>query len=146
MTTIPNLQIQPLHPSFIAPKVATEGAAGFDIYMPEAGHIPAGASVKVNLGFSTAIPVGHVGLMLPRSGVGSRDTLELANTAGAMDSDFRGEWVATLRTKHGEPFSWEAGERLIQVLIIERPEMTLSVVDHLDDTARGQGGLGSTGA
>lgn len=145
-TSVPNLKIKPLHPSFIAPKQASRGAAAFDIHMPEDGDIPAGESVKVGLGFASAIPAGHVALLMPRSGVGSKYALEVSNTVGVLDEDYRGQWIATLRTKDGKPFSWQAGDRLLQALIIERPTMGLTVVDDLDDTERGQGGLGSTGA
>lgn len=139
------LKMKPLNPDFQPPKQATEGSAGFDVYMPEGGTIPAGGQIKVGLGFATAIPKGYVGLIVPRSGVGTRETLELANSLGVIDSDFRGELTATLRTKSGQPFSWEPGARLLQFLVVPVARMMLALVDDLDETVRGEGGHGSTG-
>lgn len=139
------LRIKPIHPDLTMPKQASSGAGGLDLYMPEAGSIPAGGQTKVTLGFATAIPQGYIGFIIPRSGVGSRETLELSNTVGAIDCDYRGEWVATLRTKTGNPFSWESGARLLQVVIVPVARLLLAQVDDLDETVRGEGGLGSTG-
>lgn len=144
--SVPVFKVMAIHPGLKPPKQSTEGSAGFDLYMPDPGHIPAGDKVSVGLGFSSAIPKGYVGKLYPRSGVGSRVTLELANSVGIMDADFRGEWVATLRTKDGQAFSWEAGERLIQLVIVKLPEMEMELVERLDETERGEGGHGSTGA
>lgn len=143
---IQTLNIKALHPDFQAPKQATDGSAGFDIYMPEPGSIPAGEKVKIGLGFAMAIPTGYVALIAPRSGVGSKATLEVANTIGFIDSDYRGQVFATLRTKDGTPYSWEAGDRLLQCVIVPVPKMNIEIVDELDETVRGEGGHGSTGA
>ena len=143
--SIPFFDIMPIHPDFRAPKQATDGSAGFDLYMPEAGQIPAGGKVKVGLGFAAAIPKGYVGLISPRSGVGTKQTLELANTIGIIDADYRGEWMATLRIKDGEPYSWEAQARLLQVVLVPVAKMQMRVVNELDDTERGEGGHGSSG-
>jgi dUTP pyrophosphatase len=139
------LKLKPIHPNFKQPKQATSGAAGFDLYMPEAGYIGPGEKVTVGLGFATAIPEGFVGFLMPRSGVGSEKTLELANTIGGMDDDYRGEWLATLRVKDGQAFSWEAGARILQFLVVPIPKITLEIVADLDETERGEGGYGSTG-
>lgn len=143
--TTPVLQIKPMHPDFQPPKQATDGSAGFDLYMPESGEIPAGGKVKVGMGFAAAIPSGFVGILSPRSGVGTKHTLELANTNGWIDADFRGEILATLRVKDGHPYAWEAGERLLQMVVVPVPKMQMKLVDELDETARGEGGHGSTG-
>jgi dUTP pyrophosphatase len=145
LSSIHTFKVKPLHPAFQPPKQATDGSGGFDLYMPEAGEIPAGGQVQVGLGFASAIPSGHVALLMPRSGVGTKQTLELANTLGLIDTDYRGQWLATMRTKNGEPFSWEAGTRLLQLAIVPIPKMHLEVVEELDETVRGEGGHGSTG-
>lgn len=144
-TDLPTFKIKPLHPAFKQPKQATDGSAGFDLYMPEPGSIPVGGKVTVGLGFATAIPEGYVGIIAPRSGVGSKKTLEVANTVGIIDHDYRGEWMATLRIKDGKPYIWEAGDRLLQLVLLPVPKMRMALVDELDDTVRGHGGLGSTG-
>lgn len=126
------------------PTKASDKAGAFDIFMPEAG-IANGTSQLVGLGFAAAVPEGHVGLLLPRSSSGAKHGLELNNTCGVIDSDYRGEWKAAMRTKSGVPFKWEAGDRVLQFMLVPVANITLTQVDSLDETARGTGGFGSTG-
>jgi dUTP pyrophosphatase len=139
--------IKALHPDFIMPTKGTEKAGAIDLYMPVAGWTSAVAT-RVGLGFSAAIPVGHIALILPRSGVGTKESLELNNTMGVIDADYRGEWVAWLRTKNGQKFNWNKGDRLLQALILPvaiSAVSDLKQVQELDTTDRGAGGFGSTG-
>jgi len=140
------MNIQPLHPNFKVPTKGTEQAGAYDLYMPEHGYCAGdNDEVKVNLGFAAELPAGHVALLLPRSGIGSKTGLELNNTCGVIDADYRGPWFATLRTKNGKCYSWEAGDRLLQMLIVPATQVQFNVVDDLSETSRGTGGLGSTG-
>ena len=143
-TTVSRMQIQPIHSAFIMPTKASDKAGAFDIYMPEDGTA-VGNSQFFRLGFATAIPEGHVGLLLPRSGTGAKHGLELNNTCGVIDSDYRGEWKAALKTKSGIPFSWLAGDRILQFMVVPIAQVELQQVDQLDETNRGTGGFGSTG-
>ena len=97
------------------------------------------------LGFAASIPQGYAGLLLPRSGVGSRYGLELNNTCGVIDADYRGEWMASLRTKSGLITTWEKGDRVIQCVVVPTYSITPVLVDELDSTERGEGGFGSSG-
>lgn len=99
----------------------------------------------VKLGFAAKIPEGHVGLLLPRSGVGAKQGLSLNNTCGVIDADYRGEWMACLRVQNNKPVEWEAGDRLVQVLIVPVRTPTLHIVEDLDATSRGEGGFGHSG-
>lgn len=126
------------------PTKGTPQSGAYDIYMPEAGMagiIP----VSCPLGFSAEVPPGHVALLLPRSGVGSKYGLELLNTCGVIDPDYRGEWKATLATKNGYAFQWGKGDRILQFLIVPVATVQLELAGSLGVTARGTGGFGSTG-
>lgn len=112
--------------------------------MPTAGCVT-GITKMIGLGFSAAVPPGHVALLLPRSSVGAKFGLELNNSCGVIDSDYRGEWKAALRTKSGIEYSWSAGERVLQFLVVPVATVSLEQVETLDETARGTGGFGSTG-
>lgn len=136
--------IKPLHASFIMPTKGSNQAGAFDIYMPEAGVANEKAQV-FGLGFATAVPEGHVALLLPRSSTGAKFGLELNNTCGVIDADYRGEWMASLRTKAGTPFFWKAGERLLQFIVVPIPNIALVQTDTLVATERGEGGFGSSG-
>lgn len=139
------MRIKKIHPNFVLPIKSTERAGAFDIYMPEEGYVSGPRPTKVGLGFAAEVPVGHVALILPRSGAGSKYGIELNNTCGVIDSDYRGEWIANIRTKNGEYYHWDANDRILQFLIVPVADVTLELVDELDATERGTGGFGSTG-
>lgn len=139
------MRIKALHSNFVLPLKATDKAGAFDIYMPESGGIVGHHGKLVGLGFAAEVPEGHVALILPRSGVGSKHGVELNNTCGVIDSDYRGEWKASLKTKNGAAFRWEAEDRLLQFLVVPIANITLEEVESLSDTERGMGGFGHTG-
>lgn len=138
------MRIHSTNPNFIMPTKGSDQAGAFDLYMPEAGCLT-GDSQLIDLGFSAAVPVGCVALLLPRSSTGAKFGVELNNTCGVIDSDYRGNWKAALKTKNGAPYPYQAGDRLVQFLIVPVVVVNLTRVDELDDTARGTGGFGSTG-
>lgn len=139
------MRITSIHKGFIMPIKGSNNAGAFDIYMPIAG-IANGSSQLIGLGFAAAVPPGHVALLLPRSSTGAKYGVELNNSCGVIDSDYRGEWKAAIRTKSGIPFAWEAGERVLQFLLVPvNCTEVLELVDELDVTDRGAGGFGSSG-
>ena len=92
------------------------------------------------------IPEGHAGLVLPRSGLARDHGIALVNAPGLIDSGYRGEVrVLLLNTDPAETFRVEPGERIAQLLItpIATPEPVEAAT--LGDSARGQGGFGSSG-
>lgn len=138
------MRITAIHSGFIMPLKGSIDSAALDVYMPIAGTAN-GAAKLFGLGFAAAVPKGHVALLLPRSSTGAKHGVELNNTCGVIDSDYRGEWKASIRTKSGIPFSWEAGERVIQFMVVPMKDVQLELVDSLDETVRGSGGFGSSG-
>ena len=140
------MNIKQLHPNFIMPTLGSTGAGAYDLYMPEAGVLTqAGEGTAVKLGFAAEVPPGFVALLLPRSGTGAKAGVSLNNTVGVIDSDYRGEWIANLRLRNEAPFSWEAGDRVLQMLVVPVAVLHLHLVDDLDVTERGDGGFGSSG-
>lgn len=138
------MKFQPLHPNFKAPVKGSEHAGAFDIFMPTGG-IVFGKEVLIPLGFAAAIPFGHVGLLLPRSGVGAKHGVELNNTCGVIDADYRGEWKAALRTKSGMSFAWAEGDRVLQCIVVPALSVDIKIVESLNETERGAGGFGHSG-
>lgn len=138
------MEITAIHPNFIMPIKGTANSGAFDLHMPEFGTAN-GMTQLIGLGFAAAVPAGHVALLVPRSSA-AKTGLELANTVGVIDSDYRGEWKAALRSKTGLPISWAQGDRLVQFLVVPVANVTLRQVDSLDETSRGTGGFGSTGS
>jgi len=104
-----------------------------------------GSTIKIHTGIKVEIPTGYFGLVLPRSGLGSRFNVRLANTAGVIDSDYRGEIMAFLHNAGEDPVTIEKYDRFMQMLILPVPDVTYVVADKLSDTSRGETGFGSTG-
>jgi dUTP pyrophosphatase len=138
------MRIKPIHPNFIMPTKGSDQAGAYDLYMPEDGIVSYGTA-RIKLGFAAEVPTNHVALLLPRSSTGANHGLELNNTCGVIDADYRGEWMAVLRTKSGNFLQWKAGDRLLQFLVVPVARIQLELADALDDTSRGIGGFGSSG-
>ena len=139
------MRIKPLHKNFIMPVKSTQAAGAYDIYMPSGGQCTGAAPELYGLGFAAAVPAGYAAIILPRSGVGAKFGDELNNTCGLIDSDYRGEWKAALRTKSGLQFAWDAGERILQFMVIPLAHVELQLVYSLDNTERDSQGFGSSG-
>jgi len=139
------MRVQALHRNFVMPVRSTDKAGAFDIYMPEEGSVSGQGAKLIGLGFAAEVPENHVALIVPRSGVGAKYGVELNNTIGVIDSDYRGEWRVSVKTKNGSAYRWEADARLFQFLVVPVAEVKLELADDLSETNR-IGGFGSTGA
>lgn len=98
----------------------------------------------IDLGFRSEIPLGWMAILAPRSSTGAKFGLELNNTVGFIDSDYRKNWLACMKTKSGLPFSWAKGERVLQFTLVRVYQDELIVTSDLGATER-LGGFGSTG-
>lgn len=128
------------------PHRAHEGDAGADLFLNEDVAINPGETVMVGTGTRIPLPYGTVGLVAIRSSV-SLMGLGLANHIGAIDAQYRGEIKLALRHygHDGEPIHLSAGERVAQLLVVPILLPTFIECESLDETARGEGGFGSTG-
>ena len=129
------------------PTRAHPGDAGLDLCALEPVELAPGARASVPTGLTVQIPDGQAGLVLPRSGLAARDGVTVVNSPGLVDSGYRGELrVLLLNTDPQTTFAAQAGDRIAQLVLIriELPE-TVEVA-RLDDSMRGSGGFGSSGA
>ena len=128
------------------PEAQHPGDAGLDLRAAEGVTVKPGERAMVPTGVAVAIPDGHAGLVLPRSGLASKRGLTLANAPGLIDAGYRGEVVcAVVNLDPQEAVEIAAGDRIAQLVIVELPAVTPSFVDELPLSARGEGGFGSTG-
>lgn len=129
------------------PAYATEGAAGFDLVAAVDGpvEIPAGGRALIPTGLRMALPGGHELQVRPRSGLALRHGITLANTPGTIDEDYRGEIGVILLNTGDMPFTVERGMRVAQAVLAPVTRARLVESADLDETARGEGGFGSTG-
>lgn len=124
---------------------ASPGAAGLDLSALEAVEIPARGWAVVRTGLAVEIPEGYEGQVRPRSGLAFKRGITVLNAPGTIDSDYRGE-VAVALVNHGpEPYRVAGGDRIAQLVVARVAMVDVLEVDALAETARGDGGFGSTG-
>ncbi len=140
------LRVSRLEQGAILPTRAHEGDAGLDLYACEAAHIGPGERWSVGTGIALEIPEGHAGLVLPRSGLARKHGITLVNSPGLIDAGYRGEVrVLLLNTDPAEIFRVEPGDRIAQ-LVISPIALTEPIeTEALAESARGEGGFGSSG-
>lgn len=130
------------------PAYATEYAAGADLYNlknTEVTLLP-GETKLIHTGIALEIPDGYVGLIFARSGLATKRGLAPANKVGVIDSDYRGEIMVSLHNHSAAEQKVDGGERVAQISIVPYLKAYFSEVDTLTETARGEGGFGSTGS
>jgi dUTP pyrophosphatase len=129
-----------------APEQAHEHDAGYDLFASEDARIEPAARASVGTGIAVAIPDGHAGLVLPRSGLAARHGIALVNAPGLIDASYRGEIrILLLNTDQNDAFDIEAGDRIAQLLITQVQATEFVESGTLSETARGERGFGSTG-
>lgn len=140
------LAFQRLDPDAVLPERAHPGDAGFDLRSIEDVEVGPGERAMVRTGLAVAIPDGHAGLVLPRSGLASKHGLTLANAPGLIDSGYRGELICSVvNLDPHESVKIARGDRIAQLLVVEVPERRPGWVDELPPSSRGESGFGSTG-
>ena len=137
------LSFKRLDPKATLPTRGSSQAAGLDIFSIEDVAIEPKQRALVRTGLAVAIPEGHYGRIAPRSGLATKNGLDVL--AGVIDSDYRGEMRCLLFNSGDEVIQLPAQSKICQ-LIIEKIITPIAVwVDDISDTDRGSGGFGSTG-
>jgi dUTP pyrophosphatase len=130
----------------VPPTRAHDGDAGLDLYAAEAAVLQPGERASVGTGIAVAIPAGHAGLVLPRSGTAARHGIALVNAPGLIDAGYRGELrVLLLNTDRSSAFEVAVGDRIAQLVVTPVALLAPVEVASLDETVRGAGGFGSSG-
>lgn len=127
------------------PTRAHPGDAGLDLRAAEPVALEPGARALVPTGLAVAIPEGHAGLVVPRSGLAARHGISVVNGPGLIDTGYRGELKVILINLGQEAVAFDRGERIAQLVIIPVFVGDVVEVDELPTTERGAGGFGSTG-
>lgn len=137
------LPIKKMHPKAKIPNFAHKSDAAMDLYTTKTLTVEPGQSVDFPSGIAMAIPEGYVGLIWDKSGVAIKRNIK--TKAGVIDAGYRGEIMVGMFNIGSESQTFEAGDKVAQILIqkIEQPETFL--VENLNDTDRGSSGFGSTG-
>ncbi len=140
------LPFRRLDPGVDLPERAHPGDAGFDLRSAVDVEVGPGERTLIPTGLAVAIPDGHAGLVLPRSGLASKHGLTMANAPGLIDAGYRGEVIcAVVNLDREHAVRIARGDRIAQLVIVAVPEVEATFVDELPPSARGEGGFGSTG-
>ena len=97
-------------------------------------------------GLKMEIPAGYEGQVRTRSGLAATRGLVVLNSPGTIDADYRGEVKVILMNLGSEPVTISRGERVAQLVIAPVTRVAITEVEDVDETIRGSGGFGSTGA
>ena len=127
------------------PSYATEHAAGMDVVAAEDVTLRPGWRHAVATGFAIAIPEGYEVQVRPRSGLALKHGITCLNTPGTIDADYRGEVKIILANLGTAVVELARGERIAQLVPAAVQRARFVEVEELDETARGEGGFGSTG-
>ena len=141
------IAVKKLNEKAMLPTYGSPEAAGADLYacLEESVTIGAGETAFIPTGLAMDVPKGCAGLIYARSSLGTKRGLAPANKVGVIDSDYRGQVMVALHN-HGKVSQTIAhGERIAQLLITPVLTPSYEEAQELTDTARGQGGFGSTG-
>ena len=126
------------------PTYAHDADAGMDLRTPVAFIVPAHGSYTVDTGVHMQIPVGQVGFIKSKSGLNVKGGL---TATGVVDSGFSGSIRVKLYNHSDEDYMFSRGDKITQLVLlyIAKPENGFEVVDHFEETERGDNGFGSTG-
>jgi len=140
------IEFRKLDPDVALPRRARDGDAGLDLQANDTLKVGPGERAMVPTGLAVAIPAGHAGLVLPRSGLASRQGLTLANSPGLIDEGYRGEIiVAVVNLDPDQPVEIRKGDRIAQLVVVPFAGIEPAEVAELPQSSRGEAGFGSTG-
>lgn len=142
------LHVTRLDPRARLPARAYQGDAGLDLCALDDCRLEPGERATIATGVAVAIPPGHAGLVLPRSGLAARHGIALVNAPGLIDSGYRGELKCLLlNTDRTDAVSISAGDRIAQLVVISVALPAVIEMPELPESrsGRGTGGFGSSG-
>jgi dUTP pyrophosphatase len=142
------IQIKKLRPDAVLPTRGSEYAAGYDLYActgKGSVTIAPHTTEMIGTGLSLAVPEGYFGAIFARSGLASKQGLRPANCVGVCDSDYRGEYITPLHNDSDSEKVVHDGDRIAQLVVLPYLDVSFDECEELSETARGDGGFGSTG-
>jgi dUTP pyrophosphatase len=142
------LKIKKLRENAVVPKRMTEYSAGYDLSacLETPLTVNPGETAKIPTGIATELVCegNYVLLTYARSSLAAKHGLAPANCVGVIDADYRGEIFIPLRNSSDKAYTVTDGERIAQMVVTPVAFPEIEEADSLSDTARGEGGFGST--
>jgi len=144
---VTELPVKRLRETTVLPSRAYAGDAGLDLAACERVELGPGERAVIPTGLAVAIPAGHAGLVLPRSGLAARHGIGTVNAPGLVDAGYRGELkVVLLNTDREATFVVEPGMRIAQLVVVPVATPLPVEVGELPESERGERGFGSSAA
>lgn len=143
-----DVKIKKIDEKAIIPTRGSEYAAGYDLYacLDEPICVPAQKMIKISTGVAITPPEGYFGAIAARSGLSTKRGLRPANCIGVCDQDYTGTYIVPLYNDSNEEQVVNPGERIAQLIFLPYLDINFVEVDNLEETERGDGGFGHTGA
>lgn len=143
-----NIKVKKLDENAKLPYCGSQDAAMCDLYanIDKPIHILSHMTQMIGTGLAMEIPKEYWGGIFPRSGLASKKGLRPANCVGVIDSDYRGEIIVAVHNDSNNVRRIDPQERIAQFALLPKYNLAFEEVDELTDTARGDGGFGSSGS
>lgn len=139
-----NIKLLRVSPNAKLPTKGTKGSAYYDLYAAEDVYLLSGGIWLVTTGWNIEVPEGWFLDIRPRSGLATKG-ITINNSPGDVDADYRGELKIILINLSGAAYVIHTGDRIAQCALMPIVESVFTEVSKLSETARGEGGYGSTG-
>jgi dUTP pyrophosphatase len=136
------LKIKKLKPDAKLPKYAHPGDVGLDLYAMETVTIAPGEHYRFWHGFALEFPEGYAACVMDKSSISKAG---LKTMGGVFDAGYRGEYNTHLVNLSKEPYTFEVGDKVAQLVIFPVAQAQLEEVSELASSSRGEGSFGSTG-
>ncbi len=140
------LAFKRIHPEAVLPAYAHESDAGMDVRSVAEVVIPARGRALVPTGLVVLLPPNYEAQVRPRSGLALKSGITVLNTPGTIDAGYRGEIGVILFNTTDTDFAVHKGDRVAQIVIAPVTRVEVVETDSVEETDRGAGGFGSTGA
>ena len=130
------------------PEYKTDGSAGMDVRacIKEKIVVKQGSTVMIPLGFAMHIEDKNIAaIIIPRSGLGSKNGIVLGNLVGLIDSDYQGELMVPVWNRSNKDFDIKPGDRIAQMVFIPLVLAEFEIVNSFEQSERGIKGFGSSG-
>ncbi|TCP32115.1 dUTP pyrophosphatase [Scopulibacillus darangshiensis] len=140
-----NLKVRLIHDDAHMPYQAHEGDAGLDLYSIEETTIQPGDSALISTGIQIELPKGTEAQVRPRSGLALKHSVTVLNSPGTIDEGYRGE-IKVILINHGKSeFKIVKQMRIAQMVVAPVANVTMTQIEELTPSERGEGGFGSSG-
>ena len=140
------LRFRKVHPDAVLPAYAHPSDAGMDVRSVDDLTIAPGRRALVHTGLVMLLPPDYEAQVRPRSGLALKSGVTVLNTPGTIDSGYRGEVGVILINLGDSEFQVRKGDKVAQLVIAPVTQPEIAETDAVDETDRGAGGFGSTGA